>query len=134
MNDSLVSYILILSISEIMFKILWKHCLCMVLLLSVSFVVHVGCFIPSFLIVLERFVSVVGVCIFHSPSYLELKRIFDLSKTEFKFPYEVNKIKKTSKSWKRTRNIKFVKFIWPSWLTFFFCSITRLLLKIKKNQ
>lgn len=39
-------------------------------------------------------VSVVGVCIFHSPSYLELKRIFDLSKTEFKFPYEVNKIKK----------------------------------------
>lgn len=81
----------------------------MVLLLSVSFVVHVGCFIPSFLIVLERFVSVVGVCIFHSPSYLELKRIFDLSKTEFKFPYEVNKIKKKLKILKKNKEHKVCK-------------------------
>lgn len=69
----------------------------MVLLLSVFFVVYVGCFILFFLIVLERFVLVVGVCIFYLFFYFELKRIFDLFKIEFKFFYEVNKIKKILK-------------------------------------
>lgn len=54
-------------------------------------------------------VLVVGVCIFYLFFYFELKRIFDLFKIEFKFFYEVNKIKKKFKILKKNKEYKVCK-------------------------
>lgn len=54
-------------------------------------------------------VLVVGVCIFYLFFYFELERIFDLFKIEFKFFYEVNKIKKNFKILKKNKEYKVCK-------------------------